>query len=197
MGELFDATELMPLAYAGRIVYIPYIVTTFTQDPEDRFNALVAEMRADCGVHVPVGPVALLIEQLFIYLLRLMAGFAGRVRGGEVPVVVPVNAPEQPCVPLPEVLARQSGLPEERSPEDASGGSVIEQPQMQEPIAEAPRVGRSLPPACGKSEVALPAGVALPRRARVGKLDELCGAVMFLCTVNWGFLGVGLKIWGF
>ncbi len=70
------------------------ILTTLTQDQEHHFNALVAEMRALPGVRPAVGPVALMIEQFLIYLLRLMAGFAGRVRTEELPVMAPTVTPE-------------------------------------------------------------------------------------------------------
>jgi len=69
--------------------------TPTTQDPNERFTLLMEEFRALPGTRTPVGPVALMIEQLFVRLLRLLAGFTARVRAGALPVMAPAAAAEQ------------------------------------------------------------------------------------------------------
>ena len=82
------------------------------------------------------------------------------------------GAPDSPRVRPPELLARQI-------PEAASNGrtthGLFEQPEMppeiKQPIAEAPQVGRILPPPCRMPG----AGLKLPRRARLRKLKDPSG----------------------
>ena len=151
-------------------------MTTITQDPIDRVTLHIKELRRVPGVHGPVRLVRNLILDLFTSLLRLLASLAEQARTGTLPDTAPAphggasprppGAPDSPRVRPPEPLLRQI-------PEAASRGSMMhgqfEQPEMTHPIAEAPQVGRILPPPCRMPEVEPPAGLPRPARVRTAK----------------------------
>ena len=125
---------------------------THTQDPVDRFTLRIEVL---CGVprmHGPAGLVFNLILDLFTSMLRLFASLAEQVRTGQLPEMAPVGAPGQPPIRPPDPRPRHSGWLEHRAPEAVSGDGMkhglFEQPEINEPIAEAPQVSRITRPPC-------------------------------------------------
>ena len=126
---------------------------TLTQDPADPFTPRIEELLRERDAAHGIGrPVVVLLCDLFIYLMRMMAAIAERGRNGELPATAPEAA--------------------------LDGGTMhglFEQPEMPaeiiEPIAEPPR---EMPP-CEVPGIEQPAGLPLPRRARVRKLKVSSG----------------------
>jgi hypothetical protein len=101
-------------------------MATHTQDPVDPFTFLIEEWRPVPGVHGREGSVALLIRNLFLRILRLLAGLAEQVRAGKLPDTAP--APHGGASPRPAGASEQPEMP----------------PEIKQPIAEAPLVNRIL-----------------------------------------------------
>jgi len=133
------------------------MATIITQDPSDPFTPRIEELLRERDAARGIGrPVVVLLCDLFIYLMRLMADIAERKRAGELAATAPEAAPDQ---------AAQAAL---------DGGTMhglFEQPDIKESIAEAPC---EVSP-CEVPGVEQPAGLPLPRRARVRKLKVLSG----------------------
>ena len=123
------------------------MTTTVTQDLIDPFTPRIEELlRERDAAHGIARPVTVLLCDLFIYLMRLMAGIAERARNGALADAAPVSAPDEPSALPTPVEPREIGLPEQRSVEAAIGGGTthgaFEQPEMppeiEETTAEAP-----------------------------------------------------------
>jgi hypothetical protein len=164
------------------------VILTNSQDPADRFPLLTEEVRRVRDArHGLARPLVLLICELFLCMLRTFARLAEQVRNGTLPVAAPAGAPDQPRAWPADLRPRESGWLEHRNPKDAprdaprdaSGGGTMhgpfERPEMaselNEPVAEVPC---EIAP-CEMPGVEQPAGLPLPRRARVRKLKVSSG----------------------
>jgi hypothetical protein len=106
---------------------------THPQDPIDRFALHVEglrRMRVPCGV---AWIVHRLLVAFFAYLLKVAADIVEQRRNGMLPDTGPARAPEQARSWPADLRARASGRVQQRS---AHGR--VEQPQIIEPIVEAP-----------------------------------------------------------
>ncbi len=146
-------------------------MTTITQDPFDRLTLRIEEMRGTPGVHGPARALRDLFLDLFVSMIRLLAGIAEQVRNGTLADTAPAGAPDPSRTRPPDLRPRRNGWLEHRTA--WGGGSLhgqFEQPEMppeiNEPIAAPP---------CEMPAVEQPAGLPLPPRPRLRKLQGSSG----------------------
>jgi hypothetical protein len=153
--------------------------------PAIRFNALIAELCRVLNAHGRTRfieqPVLLLIWNRITRMARLFAGLAERVRAGTLAAVAPArsrdaapgqaDAADQPRVRPPGELPRHFRWLVNLVPEtEALGGELcwlLQRPEVEELIAEAPQAGRILRPLCRMLGVEPPSGLRLPQRVGV------------------------------
>jgi hypothetical protein len=170
-----------------------------SQDPIEAFRLRIAEYRLVPREAGPSGLFAWLIRALILRMFSNLADVLEQVRAdvraaAARAAAAPPDAPDQP---------RQSNRPEHRIPEAACGAGVThepcEPPEMAEPIAEVPQVGRGLPPPCPMPAVELPRArvrsarnKSAPAPARPRHVDDGCWPQWrgpgILSTAEAGFL---------
>ena len=126
-------------------------MATPAQDPVDPFTFLIEEWRPVPGVHGREGSVASLIRNLFLRILRLLAGLAEQVRAGKLPDTAP--APDGGASPRPAGASEQPEMP----------------PEIKQPIAEAPLVNRIL-----RDRGVVPRRRAAPAAPRPNRAEPNC-----------------------
>ena len=148
------------------------MTTTTTQDLIDPFTPRIEELLRERDAAYSLGrPVAVLICDLFIYLMRMMAAIAERKRAGDLAAMVLAAVPDQTEINVPIVQAAG----------EVSGCGVL-------PCEVLP---------CEVRGVEQPPGLPLPRRVRVRKLKVLAGQaparrrhVDHGCWLQWRGVGV-------
>jgi len=138
------------------------------QDPVEALRLHIAELRLIPNGRGPWGRIDALLRAIVIRILTSMADIVERGRAANLAATAPPAAPDTP--------PPQAGRPEHPSREAACGGGMAhgpcEQPETPEPIAEPPRVDRSLPPPRRMPRVEPPAAPPLPPQARVRRTKK-------------------------
>ena len=150
---------------------------TQTQDPTDTYTLRIEMLRRLPRPRGLAGLVHDMFLNFFVRLLTLLATIAKQRPTGPLPDPAPAPQPaasprptappDQPRLPPPDPRPWQSGRPQHRRPETASGGTMHAPseppeppPEITQPIAEPPQLDPIVPP---------------PRRARLRKLKHPSG----------------------
>jgi hypothetical protein len=155
-------------------------------------------LRRNSPAHGPARLVHNLICDLFMRLLWLLVSHAEQVGTDRLPDPAPAPQGAHHRDPRPW----QSGRPEHRPPEAASGAGTLHAlfeppeipPKIKQPIAEAPQLDRIVRPPCRMPRVELPAA---PPPARPRHMDHGCWPRWrgpgVLWTTQAGFLRLDSK----
>jgi hypothetical protein len=135
------------------------------QDPVEALRLHIAELRLIPNGRGPWGRIDALLRAIVIRILTSMADIVERGRAANLAATAPAAAPDTP--------PQQAARPEHPSREAACCGGTAhgprEQPETPEPIAEPPRLDRSLPAPCRMPQVEPPAAPPPPARVRTAK----------------------------